>query len=350
MARVLIVDDEPGMRQTLGTFLENDGHTVHVAGDVKAAMVVLETSDIDVVVSDIIMPGETGVQLLARISEREDGISVILLTGEPTVDTASEAVREGAFDYLSKPLSKATLLTTVQRAAAAKSLRDENVRLQEENERYRTNLEGLVESRTEELEKRTTELATTLRESIGLIAHALEIRDPYTAGHQRRVADLALALAKALGMSETDAEGCHVAASVHDVGKIGTPAEILTKPSRLTEIEFALVKEHSNAGYQILKDVTFPWPIAEIVLQHHERLDGSGYPKGLHGDAIRPEARIIAVADVVEAMSSHRPYRAALGMDAALAEIDRGRGSAYDADVADACLRLIRDDGYRLSE
>jgi len=177
-----------------------------------------------------------------------------------------------------------------------------------------------------------------------------EMRDPYTAGHERRVGEIAVALGAELGLDQQRIEGLRVAGHLHDVGKMIIPSEILSKPGRLTPIEFELIKGHPQSGYDVLKDVEFPWPVAEVALQHHERMDGSGYPQGLKGEAILLEARIMAVADVMEAMSSHRPYRPGLGIDKALAEIERGRGTAYDPAVADACLRLFRERGYRLPE
>jgi len=189
-------------------------------------------------------------------------------------------------------------------------------------------------------------LQKSLEQSIQAIADTVEARDPYTAGHERRVGGLAVAIAQELGLPEDNIHGIRLAASVHDLGKIQVPAEILSKPSKLTAIEFELIKTHPQAGYDIIKDVDFPWPIADMVYQHHEKLDGSGYPLGLKGDEILLESRIMTVADVVEAMSSHRPYRAALGIEVALKEIERGRGSIYDATAADACLKLFREERF----
>ncbi len=186
-------------------------------------------------------------------------------------------------------------------------------------------------------------LQKSLEQSIRAIADTVEARDPYTAGHQRRVGELAVAIAREMGLPEEKIHGIQLAATVHDLGKIHIPAEILSKPGKLSDIEFMLIKTHPQAGYDILKDVDFPWPIADIVRQHHERLDGSGYPQGLKDGQILLESSIMAVADVVETMSSHRPYRPSLGMELALKEIERGRGSAYDPAVADACLKLFRE-------
>ena len=186
-------------------------------------------------------------------------------------------------------------------------------------------------------------LRQSLEDSIKAIADTVEMRDPYTAGHQRRVGQLAASIARELGLSEDAIRGIELAASIHDLGKISVPAEILSKPGKLSAIEFMLIKSHSQAGFDILKDIKFPWPIATMVLQHHERLDGSGYPQGLKGEQIPLESRILAVADVVEAMASHRPYRAALGIDPALKEIERGRGTSFDAAVVDACTRVFSE-------
>jgi putative nucleotidyltransferase with HDIG domain len=172
------------------------------------------------------------------------------------------------------------------------------------------------------------------------------MRDPYTAGHERRVAEIAVAIGREFGFDDRRLEGLRVAGYLHDVGKMTIPSEILSKPGRLSAIEFQLIQGHAKASYDVLKDVEFPWPVAQVALQHHERIDGSGYPQGLKGEDIMIEARIMAVADVLEAMSSHRPYRPGLGIEKALAEIERGRGSVYDTRAADACLRLFREKGY----
>lgn len=183
--------------------------------------------------------------------------------------------------------------------------------------------------------------------TVKAIAETLEVRDPYTAGHQRRTADLASAIANMVSLSADQVEGIRTAAIIHDLGKISVPAEILTKPTKLTSIQFELIKTHAQEGYDILKDIDFPWPVARIILEHHERMDGSGYPKGLKGDETLLESRILQVADVVESMASHRPYRPSLGIDVALAEIENNQGILYDANVARACISLFRDYGYQ---
>lgn len=187
-------------------------------------------------------------------------------------------------------------------------------------------------------------------EVIGAIAGIVELRDPYTAGHQRRVSELASAIAAELGLDEDTVAGVRVAGMVHDVGKVMVPSEILSKPGRLSETEFALIKMHAEAGHEILRAIEFPWPVAEVARQHHERLDGSGYPRGLAGERILLQARILAVADVVEAMASHRPYRPALGLEVALAEIESGSGRLYDASAVKACARVFAEGNFSLEE
>ncbi len=207
-------------------------------------------------------------------------------------------------------------------------LGDSEIELQhaeEETKRYSQKLHELIEDVTK------------------AIALTTELRDPYTSGHQQRVTRLACAIAKEMGLNEEMIKEIRVAGSLHDIGKMYIPSEILTKPGKLSKIEFDMIKTHPKAGYDILKTIEFPWPIAPIVLQHHERTDGSGYPSGLSAKDIFLEARILAVADVVEAMASHRPYRPAQGLDKALEEISQKRGGLYDPEVVDACLKLFTE-------
>ena len=205
--------------------------------------------------------------------------------------------------------------------------------------------------RAEEKLKDTLEsLRNALNTTIQVMVSAVEARDPYTSGHQTRSADLARAIAMEMGLPRDKIEGIRIAGSIHDIGKLSIPAEILSKPTKLSEIEWLLIKEHSRKGFEMLKDVESPWPLAEIVHQHHERMDGSGYPRNLKGEDICIEARILSVADVVEAMASHRPYRPGLGIDLALAEIEKNRGIFYDETVVDTCLRLFLEKRYRFAE
>jgi putative nucleotidyltransferase with HDIG domain len=211
------------------------------------------------------------------------------------------------------------------------------LRLQEERDRV-----------LEQNKQHLTQMLGNLEDTVQAIAKIVEMRDPYTAGHQLRVAALAAAIARQMGLPDAQVHAIHLAGVLHDLGKIQIPAEILSRPSKLNAMEYSLIKIHPQAGYDILQGIKFPWPIAQMVLQHHERLDGSGYPQGLRGDAILPEARILAVSDVVEAISSHRPYRPGLGVESALTEIEKGSGLQYDPAVVTACIRVLRDNGMKL--
>ncbi len=216
---------------------------------------------------------------------------------------------------------------------------------EEELAQYRTQLEQMVEERTRELAKASAE-----RDAVtGIAVRLVEARDPYTAGHQRRVAQLVRAVCARLDLCDEDSADIAIAAQLHDIGKVSIPADILSKPAALTKTEYLLVQEHSETAFQILESANLGATVAETVRQHHERMDGSGYPRGLQGDEILMGARIICVADVVEAMASHRPYRASVGLSAALDEIKCGRGSVYDRDVVDCCLELFSE-GFTFRE
>ena len=202
----------------------------------------------------------------------------------------------------------------------------------------------------EKLEQSLEKLNKVLSKTIKAMSLICEARDPYTAGHQKRVTDLSIAIAREMGWSEDSIQGLRMAGEIHDIGKIYVPAEILSKPSQLNTHEFMLIKNHPQIGYDVLKEIEFPWPVAQIVYQHHERMDGSGYPNNLKGEDILPDAKILAVADVVEAMSSHRPYRPALGIKKALEEIFVNSGRLYDPEVVDICLNLFREKKFRFKE
>jgi len=278
-----------------------------------------------------------GIEALSMIAEPErEKVSVRLQRhfegGEKTAHYTTLALRRdgSTFDLG----VHGTIATYDGRPAIIGMAQDisEKKRAEDKAERYLQQLQKAF--------MRTVEVATTIS----------EMRDPYTAGHEKRVAQIAIAIGKEFDFDAQRLEGLRVAGYLHDVGKITIPSEILAKPGKLSAIEYQLIKGHAQASYDILKDVEFPWPVAQVVLQHHERMDGSGYPQGLKGQTILLEARIMAVADTVEAMSSHRPYRPGLGIDKALAEIERGSGTAYDENVADACLRLFREKGYVLPD
>ncbi|MCX5889324.1 MAG: HD domain-containing protein [Deltaproteobacteria bacterium] len=300
----------------------------------------------DVILVDLGLPDSEGLDTFFKVHQQAPQTPIVVLSVEDDVGLAVEAVREGAQDYLVKGQANSELLWRSLHYSV------ERMKIEEALRQARDELEIRVRERTAELATANASLKQMVIEVsaageqvrgallgiIQVISLIIETRDPYTAGHQRGVADLAQAIARRLGLPKERIEGIRVAALVHDLGKISTPAEILAKPARLSEVEMNMIRIHPQSGYDILKRVEFPWPIAQIVLQHHERLNGSGYPEGLSAPDILLEAKILAVADVMEAMCSHRPYRPALGIEKALTEIRRNRGILYDPMVVDACL------------
>lgn len=251
-----------------------------------------------------------------------------------------------------------------KRAAQMDKDAAERLRIERELRLARIEIDQLVDKKTEELSRANDELhgkvletrrsedylqstldrlERSLEGTFRAMSLTLELRDPYMAGHQHRVAKLAVAIAQEMNLPWEKIEGIRLAGIIHDIGKIAAPAEIMAKPGRLSSTEFQLIKDHPRVGYEMVKDISFPWPVAHIILQHHERLDGSGYPEGLVGDAILQEARVLAVADVVEALCSIRPYRPAMGIEKGLEEVRRGRGLRYDTRAVDACIRLFRE-------
>ena len=303
-------------------------------------------------------PGPDGQWTADEIQKLDPGINIIMVTGYRSTDTGNKHSVTNFSDkllYLQKPFYRQEIL---QFSTAL------SIKWQAERQLLvlHSELENLVEKRTaelvesnkllkieienralvqEELEQSFQNLKKVMDSTIQAIAMTVEKRDPYTSGHQMRVAALTRTIAETLELPKDQIEGAYMAASIHDIGKISLPAEILTKPIQLTEIEISLIQAHSEAGYDILKGIEFPWSIADIIIQHHERMDGSGYPQGLAGDNILIEARIIGVADVVETMSSHRPYRPSMGIEKALAEVTQNSGTLYDAEVVTACLNIF---------
>lgn len=340
MSKVLIVDDEPSMRVTLTTFLKVEGYEAFNVPSAKTALEFLSNNDIDVVVTDIIMPGMTGIELMNKIRELSQDIRVIVMTGEPTVETAVSAVQQGASDYLAKPIRRDDFLRAVKNAAYIKALMDSKRALEQKNLEYQKNLESMVATRTQALQRATESI-------INLLSQVVEFRDPYTAGHQRRVGNLAAAIAERMLLPVESIEQIRIIGYIHDIGKIYVPAEILSKPGILLNAEVELLRNHASSGFEMLSKVNLPLIVGEAIYQHHERFDGSGYPRGLKGMEISVEAYILMVADVVEAMKSHRPYRPALGIELALLEIREKRGTMFRPDVVDACLDLFKD-GYEI--
>ncbi|MFO7785966.1 MAG: HD-GYP domain-containing protein [Thermodesulfobacteriota bacterium] len=334
--KILIVDDEEPVQRILTRIVERIGRECATASSAEEARRIMSQEPFDLVLCDIRLPGESGIDLVGHILADYPQTAVIMVTGVDDPEVVEKAVDMGAYGYVVKPFRTSELTINIYSAL-------QRQRLESEKKIYVGTLEEAVQNRTAKLQE-------TLDGVIKVIAHIVESKDPYTAGHQRRVAELACAIAHEMELSEERIKGIRMAATIHDIGKVSVPSEILSKPGRLTDMEFGLIKAHPQMGYEILKGVDFPWPVAEIAYQHHERMDGSGYPRGIKGDEILPEARIIAVADVVEAMASHRPYRPALGIEAALEEISQNKGNAYDPVVADACLEVFTKGEFTFKE
>ena len=334
--QVLIVDDERPIRMLLQKILEANGYDCRTAENAAEAREFMSEMASDLILCDINMPGESGLDFIRHVLKAYPETAAIMVSaiGDPLL--AESMLQLGVYDYIIKPMDRNGILISVANAFRRRDL-------EIANRSYRRNLEQMVDERTNSLKRSMTKLENAMNGIVRAIAHTVETRDPYTAGHQRRVADLAAAIAAEVGFEKDKVEAVRVAALIHDLGKISVPAEILSKPSRLTVNEFNLIKEHPQVGYDILKDIEFPWEIATMVYQHHEKLDGSGYPLGVAGDDLLPESRVLTVADIVEAMASHRPYRPGLGIDIALGEINKNKGKFYDPQVADACQALFTE-------
>ncbi len=372
--RILAVDDESSILMLYEETLRPESNPNHfsltLCSQAEEALdtvrrAVEEGKPFTVAFLDVRMPpGPDGVWLAEQIRALDPYIEIVMVTGYSDTKPDEIASRVPPSDkllYLQKPFHN----LEIQHFAASLSTKWLGER---ELRKIHDDLEGRIEQRTIELIKLNEQLKqdivrrenaeaeaqstlAKLRSAMGGVVQAMaltvERRDPYTAGHQRRVSDLARGVAAEMGLSSHQIDGIRMAGLIHDLGKICVPAEILSKPGQLTEVEHTLIKDHPQVGYEILKGIEFPWPVAQIVLQHHERIDGSGYPAGLVGDGIIIEAKTLAVADVVEAMASHRPYRPTLGRDMALEEISKNRGVKYDPYVVDACVKLLTEKGFK---
>ena len=328
-AKVMVIDDDDSVLKTTILILEEEGYQIEAFLTGKEAIDKFN-NNIHAVVLDINMPDLTGLQVFKKIKSINPYVPIIFHTGTTAKQEERRDLRRQfrPHAYVQKG-DPEQLMDTVVSAV----------------ESYGNILRSvkLSESLYEELKKSSDRIKTNTEDTIHAMAMTVEMRDPYTAGHQRQVANIARAIAERMGIPKEQIVSIHLAGTIHDIGKMQVPTEILSKCGKLTGLEYDMIKTHSQAGYDILKSIEFQWPIAEFVLQHQERKDGSGYPSGLSGENIFIEARILSVADVMDAIIQHRPYRAALGIEKAREEISKNRGILYDSNVVDACLSIISD-------
>ncbi len=343
LGEIVIVDDNPNNLRVLSSMLQQFGYKVRPALDGAMALKSVFANPPDLILLDIRMPDMDGYEVCRQLKLNPIAAEIPIIFVSALQDTEDKlmAFKSGGVDYITKPFQLEEVLARVK---AHLSLY-----------RIQRDLQTLVEDRTQELTATLVTLnesqkryASILEQTIQAIALTIEKRDPYTAGHQARVSKLAVTIATEMALDETMIEGLRLGGMVHDIGKVYIPSEILNRPGKLSDIEFSLIKTHSQVGHDIMVNVAFPWPVAKMIYQHHERMNGSGYPCALKGEEILLEARILAVADVLESMASHRPYRPALGIEKGIEEIQRGAGDYYDTNVAEACLRLFERLGGEL--
>ena len=334
-ASILVVDDEDFIREIICRKLSGSGFECDSARSAEDALARIAQNDYDCVLSDIHMPGMSGVDLLRQIKLQSQDLAVILITGAPDIDAALEAMRLGAYDHLSKPLNLAALEMTVDRALEKK-------RLVEENREYQRDLESMVQERTKQLSTANEDLQRLFTGSIKALAQALEAKDEYTQGHSARVAEESVNIARYLSLSETEIQRMWLAGYLHDIGKIGIKEAVLNKPGKLNEEEWNLIQQHPVVAGRILGPIPELSDIIDIIVHHHERYDGSGYPDGLEGNSIPLGARILAVADTYDALTSRRPYRDSLTLEEAYRILEEAAGTYLDPVIARAFLNLKR--------
>ena len=340
MAKILAIDDREDnlivIKAMLKAFIPECEVITALSGSEGIEKATTEYPD--VILLDVIMPGMDGFETCRKLRASRDTkhIPVVMVTAiSNSPENRKKGLDAGADAFMSKPIDEGELVAQVRSMLRIK--RSEDILRKE-----RDSLENLVKERTTELRKSLEGAEKLLEQTIQVLANTVETRDPYTAGHQLRTADIAAAIAVEIGMDENTQKGIYMASMIHDIGKINIPSEILNKPGPINDTEFSLIKEHPSIGARIIEPIEFPWPISTIITQHHERIDGSGYPHGLHDEEILPEAKILAVADVMEAMWSHRPYRPAKSIQDTLDELQNYRGIKYDPDIVDAALGLFR--------
>lgn len=332
--KILVVDDEEPVRGIVATLLERGGyHPVTASGAQEAIDLLGQDPNYTLVLSDIMMPGTDGLALLDRISTDHPDLPVIMFSAVRDIQVATNAFRRGAFDYLIKPFERRQLESVVARAA-------EHRRHLRQNIAYRQHLEEVISTRTSRLRAIMQDLERSYDITIGAMGDALDLRDQETEGHSKRVTAYTIELARSFGAGRDELRTIARGAFLHDIGKIATPDAILLKPGRLDETETAIMREHCQRGYEMLRKIPFLCDAAEIVYAHQERYDGSGYPRGLKGNQIPLGARIFAIADTLDAMTSDRPYRKGTSFETARAEIVRCSGTQFDPAIVDVYLRI----------
>ena len=330
---VLIVDDEPAVRKMLGVMLSQAGIANQSAANAGAALEALPDGAFSAVISDLHMPGTSGLELLAEVRSKYPELVFLVATGVDDVRVGVQAMKEGADDYLVKPFQVEMVLSSLERAFQKKAL-------QRELENYRRHLEDMITQRTEQLQSAMAQLEHSYSATLEALGSAIDLRDGPTAGHSRRVFWYSIKIAHALGGLEKELRNLGMGAWLHDIGKLATPDGILLKPGALTTQEREVMERHVQIGYDLVKGIPFLADAAEIILAHHERCDGSGYPRGLKAEEIPLAARIFAVADSFDAMTSDRPYRSAMPFEAARDEIERKAGELFDGTVVRAFLAI----------
>ncbi len=325
-ARLLVVDDEAAYRNVMKTMLGELGMSCKIASSAAEALAVLQNEPMDAIIADLNMPGVSGLGLLAEVRHLHPYLVFLMATGVDDVRLGVEAMQNGADDYLIKPLQIDSIIASLERAFHKKYL-------EREVENYRQNLESMVSDRTMRLQNALSQVEQTYADTVDALGAAVDLRDEQTAGHSRRVALYSIKLLRAMNASLAQLKSLAIGASLHDIGKLGTPDGILLKPGPLTIEERRIMQCHVQIGYDLVKRIPFLAEAAEIILMHHERSDGSGYPQGLKGPDIPLGARIFAVADSVDAITSDRPYRSALSFEHARHEIERQAGKLFDPDV-----------------
>ena len=332
-ARILVVDDETHVRAMIGSILERQGHEVKLASSAREAHDVLDATPCDLVLTDIVMQDVNGIVLLEQIHEHHPNIPVVMVTAIHDIGVAIDAMRRGAYDYILKPFEREHLINTVERAL-------EHRHLLKESQNYQQNLEQMVRARTDMLRHAMEDLEHSYDVTLEALGDALDLKDSETEGHSKRVTAYTIALARAMGVPPAEIKVIARGAFLHDIGKMAIPDEILRKPGKLSPEEQEVMREHCARGYHMLRKIPFLAGAAEIVFCHQEHYNGSGYPSGLRGKEIPIGARIFAVADTLDAITSDRPYRKARSFDTAREEILRCSGSQFDPAVVETFLKI----------